>query len=298
MRNGFQTTAVLIILQIIHFCFPSTSYSQSIRLTWRANPEPDTKYYGIFKATVSNPTAEITQVPASDTTYLDKDIALGNIYYYRITAVDSAGNVSEFSDEIMVAADIATPVELSAFSAQFLDDKVVLKWITATETNNYGFEIERSPGKDDFEKIGFVGGNGTVTMPQSYTFVDADISAGKYFYRLKQIDLDGSFEYSDTIAINVGVPERFELSTNYPNPFNPETTFYYNVANDTKISLTVYDILGRKVKTLIEEFKKPGRYSITWDGTDNLSRKVASGAYFVRFVADNFGQVRKVLLQK
>ncbi|NIR47130.1 T9SS type A sorting domain-containing protein [candidate division KSB1 bacterium] len=298
MRNGFQRLFFFVLISLIHTFTPSEALSQAVQLTWRANPEPDLAYYAIHRATVSSPSSEIARVPPTDTTYLDTEITLGNIYTYRIAAIDSAGNESELSDEIMVAADIATPVEMKSFTAQFLANRVVLKWITATETNNFGFEVERSLPNHDFEKIGFVAGNGTVTVPKTYKFVDTEISTGKVFYRLKQIDLDGRFDYSDILTVNIGVPEHFELSANYPNPFNPETSFDYNVSRDAKISLTVYDLLGRKIKTLLDEFKRAGRHTVTWDGTDNFSKKVASGAYFVRFVAGDFRQVRRVLLQK
>lgn len=287
-------------LGLIVLCYlPLDCQAQGIQLSWIPNAETDIKYYSIYKDTVNSQLTEIAQVPATESTYIDRDIVIGKNYFYRITAVDSADNVSEFSDEIIVSTNLPTPVELAHFSSQIVKNTVILKWITATELNNYGFEIERSRSNDKtFKKIGFVAGKGTVNEPQAYEFIDAAESAGKYTYRLKQIDLDGSFEYSEEITVEVTVPDKFELSQNYPNPFNPETEFNYFVAENAKISLVIYDLLGRTVKALLNENKEPGYYSIAWDGRDDSGNKVVSGVYFARMIAGSFRQVRKLVLQK
>jgi hypothetical protein len=199
------------------------------------------------------------------------------------------------------------PVELSSFTASSNQNGVNLKWETATEINNYGFDVERkvhtstefSPIKSGlsvtaWEKVGFVAGNGNSNSPKEYSFIDKNPSGGsKFQYRLKQIDNDGAFEYSDVVTINVGTPEEYYLSQNYPNPFNPATTIDYMISNDEKVNLKVYDILGTEVATLVDEYKQAGSYSVTFNA-DNLS----SGIYIYRLIAGEYISVNRMSLIK
>ena len=204
-------------------------------------------------------------------------------------------------DGIRVAtswSEAPLPVELSAFSASVIGKTVKLNWITATEVNNYGFDVERmSNGKgqtsDNWNKIGFVNGNGNSNSPKSYSYEDKNLSAGKYSYRLKQIDNDGQFEYSKTIEVDFGVPTKFELSQNYPNPFNPSTTIKFSLPEAANVKLTIFNILGQEVKTLVNEFKEVGVHTINFnsDGID-------SGVYIYRIEAGSFTQTRKMTLIK
>ena len=135
--------------------------------------------------------------------------------------------------------------------------------MTETEVNNYGFEIERKSGSrlsevGNFEKIGFVQGNGNSNSPKYYSFEDNNLTAGKYSYRLKQIDTDGQFEYSKVIEMNHGAPMKYELSQNYPNPFNPVTTIQFSMPQAGEVKLTVYKILGEQVAVLVNENKEAG----------------------------------------
>jgi hypothetical protein len=199
------------------------------------------------------------------------------------------------------------PVELSSFTASSNQNGVNLKWETATEINNYGFDVERkvhtstefSPIKSGlsvtvWEKVGFVAGNGNSNSPKEYSFIDKNPSGGsKFQYRLKQIDNDGAFEYSDVVNVNVGTPEEYYLSQNYPNPFNPATTIDYMISNDEKVNLKVYDILGTEVATLVDEYKQAGSYSVTFNA-DNLS----SGIYIYRLIAGEYISVNRMSLIK
>ena len=200
------------------------------------------------------------------------------------------------------------PVELTSFAAVVNGNDVQLSWSTATETNNRGFEIQRSTISNgvrnpEWEAAGFVSGNGTTTEPNDYSFVDKDLTAGKYMYRLKQIDFDGTTEYSNEIEVEVLAPMKFALDQNYPNPFNPSTKIRYSIPgviaspNGTKqsvnVSIKVYDILGNEVATLVDEYKPAGSYEVDFNAV-NLS----SGIYLYKLQSGEFVQTRKMILMK
>ncbi|MCZ7613074.1 MAG: T9SS type A sorting domain-containing protein [Ignavibacteriaceae bacterium] len=175
-----------------------------------------------------------------------------------------------------------------------------LTWSTATETNNSGFEILCSTENEDWNKMGFVPGQGTTTETQHYCFTDNDVKPGKYQYRLKQIDYDGTFEYSQIVEVVIPFVNEFSLSQNYPNPFNPSTKIKYEIPaslnpskGGTLVQLIVYDILGREIAVLVNEEKHPGNYEIEFDGS-NLS----SGIYLYRLTAGGFSATKKLVLLK
>lgn len=198
------------------------------------------------------------------------------------------------------------PVELVSFNATAEDNIVELKWKTATEVNNYGFEVERKFGNDqspvsNFTKIGFVAGNGNSNSPKEYSYEDkSPIGGNKFKYRLKQIDNDGKFEYSDIIEITV-LPDKFELSQNYPNPFNPLTKIRLAIPNvlvsgtkqSTNVTLKVYDILGNEVATLVDEEKYAGVYEVSFDAS-----QLSSGIYFYTLQAGSFIETKKMIVLK
>ena len=147
--------------------------------------------------------------------------------------------------DVLAASNEPLPVELSSFSASLFDSKVKLNWETATEVNNYGFDILRQAQDDkDWVKIGFITGNGNSNSPKNYSFEDKSVLSGKYSYKLKQIDNDGKYEYSKTIEVDLGFPTKFEISQNYPNPFNPITTIRYSLPLASNVKLTIYNTLG------------------------------------------------------
>jgi len=202
------------------------------------------------------------------------------------------------------------PVELVSFTANVGTDFITLNWQTATEVNNYGFEIERTSPRPSpqgeggeagrgWENIGFVQGHGNSNSIKEYSFVDGNVSNGKVSYRLKQIDNDGKYEYSKEIEIDLGTPNEFSLSQNYPNPFNPSTTIRYSIPNviageaKQSVVLKVYDILGNVVATLVNEQKSAGNYEVKFNAS-NLS----SGIYFYKLQSGSFVQTKKFILIK
>lgn len=204
-----------------------------------------------------------------------------------------------YVDDINIISYDFVPVELVSFTASASSDKVTLNWSTASETNNRGFEVERQVSSRQYavsniwEKIGFVDGKGTTTDYTSYTFIDQLNEQGKYLYRLKQIDFDGSINYSNEIEVDfIGVTE-FALQQNYPNPFNPSTVISYQLPADSKVQLKVYDILGTEIITLVNETKSAGKHNVSFD-----AGKLSSGTYFYTIIADGFVQTKKMLLVK
>ncbi len=184
------------------------------------------------------------------------------------------------------------PVELTAFTASSAKNGVTLNWNTATEANNYGFDIERK-STSSWTKVGFVEGHGTTNAPQSYRYSD-NAATGNIVYRLKQIDRDGKFEYSKEVVVSiVATPAVFALSQNYPNPFNPTTVINYSIASASLVSLKVFDLLGREVAVLVNETMAPGSYMAAFDAS-----RLSSGIYFYRLDAGSFSDVKRLTVMK
>ena len=186
------------------------------------------------------------------------------------------------------------PVELTSFTSKLLNDKIQLNWVTKTEVNNYGFEVERKTSDEQWGKVGFVTGNGNSNSPKEYSFIDNDLFAGgsKFQYRLKQIDNDGQFEYSDVVEVEI-MPTEFELSQNYPNPFNPSTTIRFSLPMETQLKINIYNMLGELVETLAEGNYEAGYHKVTFNASS-----LPSGAYVYRIESSEFVQVRKMILIK
>jgi plastocyanin len=185
------------------------------------------------------------------------------------------------------------PVELTSFAARSDGNNVILNWSTATELNNQGFEVQRSVSENEFATIGFIQGAGTTTETQNYRFVDANLSVGTYTYRLKQIDFNGTFAYSNVISAEVGSPNQFELLQNYPNPFNPSTNIKFTLPEGGNVSLKIYNALGQEVSSLVNGFMEAGSHNINFNAS-----ALNSGIYFYRLDAGQFSEVRKMTLIK
>ena len=185
------------------------------------------------------------------------------------------------------------PVELVSFSASAKDGAILLRWSTATEINNKGFQVERKSSTEEWSKIAFVDGNGTTTNPHIYSYSDNSVKSGSYSYRLKQVDFDGSYKYSDIAEVSFNAVTKYELAQNYPNPFNPSTTISFSIPEASNVSLKIYNTLGQQVQTLVSGFKEAGSYKIHFD-----AKNLTSGLYFYKIEAGTFSQVKKMMLLK
>ncbi|MGB5895547.1 MAG: T9SS type A sorting domain-containing protein, partial [Ignavibacteriaceae bacterium] len=193
---------------------------------------------------------------------------------------------------ILKTVESILPIELISFTGRVENGKILLEWTTATEINNLGFEIQRSLDNNHFNTIGFVEGNGSTTERNEYKFVDEGFQ-GKIYYRLKQIDYDGNFSFSNVIEINGVTVTTMELEQNYPNPFNPSTKIKYQIADAGFVNLRVYDVLGNEVVTLINKEMQTGSYEVEF-----VANNLPSGIYYYTLNAGEFAQTRKMILLK
>lgn len=187
----------------------------------------------------------------------------------------------------------ALPVELSSFSATVVSNGIKLNWITETETNNFGFEVERKTSVTDWSTLAFVNGFGNSNSQKEYNYVDNVNQNGKYSYRLKQIDNTGQSAYSKIVEIDFTKHPQYSLTQNYPNPFNPATSISFTLPRSEMVKLTVYNLLGQKIKTLIDEFKEAGVHYVNFNAKD-----LNSGIYIYKIETVSFTQTRKMTLIK
>ena len=212
----------------------------------------------------------------------------------------NTGTVVGAAGSIVRTVNGGVPVEMLSFTGSVHGNSIILSWSTATETNNMGFDIERQSTKGRgqsenarWEKIGFAGGSGTTTEKHSYQFIDEDLSPGNYNYRLKQVDFDGSYQYSPVINVNIYTVLKYNLSQNYPNPFNPATRIKYSIPSAGFITLKVYDNLGKEAAVLVNEEKAAGEYTVKFDANE-----LSSGVYFYRLQAGNYSSTKKLIFIK
>ena len=228
-----------------------------------------------------------------------------NAYYHTVNDKIQYFNMPYFLKMSKIAfGTVATlaqltdivPVELLAFTASIRNSEIQLLWSTASELNNRGFEIERSVNdNNEFVTVGFVDGKGSSTEINYYSFTDNPQLSGvnQLYYRLKQVDFDGTFSYSDIVNVSYDVPAEFVLSQNFPNPFNPSTRISYFVPKESFVSIKVYDFLGREVTTLVSETKSTGSYELSFDASS-----LPSGTYFYTLIADNYSSTKKMIVIK
>jgi len=288
VRAKFGAAGVLSILPNPTSTYYATGLnsSSSIPFTgpWRANNARVASNYST------------ANFPLGQTKYLGIKFKIGSNWHAgwikltvtQIAFQNSLYTIHEYAYETIPNTGISAPlpVELTSFTAVQINNGVKLNWKTATEVNNYGFEIQRAIGSqvssDNFEKIGFVEGAGNSNSIKEYSFIDESVQSGNYFYRLKQIDTDGSFEYSDAIQVNLETPENFALQQNYPNPFNPTTIIKFTLPESGMVNLTVYNMLGQEVAVLLNKQMEAGNYEQEFSAAN-----LPSGTYVYRIIVDN-----------
>ena len=186
------------------------------------------------------------------------------------------------------------PVELVSFSAQVNGNSVNLSWKTATEMNSAAFEIEKKQtSTSNWQKAGELKAAGTSVSPKNYLFSDKGLRAGKLDYRLKMIDINGTYKYSSVVNVEISTPENFELSQNFPNPFNPTTNISYKIPKTGLVSLKVYNIIGKEIATLVNQEEPAGDYKVQFD-----THNIASGTYFYKLSSDGVSLYKKMIVIK
>ncbi len=239
----------------------------------------------------------------SDTNYVTIASTVNSLLYVKMKAGATTGTFNigyfvtdaalDFTDPTYYSASLnnpmtvtsVVPVELTSFTATGTSEGVHLKWETATESNNQRFEIERSSDNQNFVVMGSVNGKGNSTEKTRYSFTDKGLNAGKYFYRLKQVDFDGSITLSQVIEVEYSVPQNFVLSQNYPNPFNPGTMISFGLPVESDVTLAIYNASGELIKTVAQGRLQAGTHSVNFDASDlssgiylyNLSAKGSNG---------------------
>lgn len=194
--------------------------------------------------------------------------------------------------------DPLLPVELASFTSTVNKRDVSLNWTTTSETNNSGFEIQRSAANGQWTRVAWISGKGTSVIPNNYTYADRNLNSGSYSYRLKQVDYNGAFEYFNlNNEVVIGAPDRFAVSQNYPNPFNPVTKINFDLPYDSKVSIKLFDISGKEISTLTNNPMSSGYHTISFDASS-----LTSGVYFYRISAEGngnkFTETKRMMLVK
>jgi hypothetical protein len=231
---------------------------------------------------------------------------LSGFQYVDITKLEFGAGKQQLMVDDLVMDDPSLPVTMSSFAASVKDNAIVLSWRTESETDNLGFTLERAEGNGAWKPIASyqtsdaLKGQGNKSTTTNYIWTDAKVSTGnEYRYRLSDVNTAGVVTMHSPIAVTMtALPETTEMAKAYPNPFNPETSIQYNLHQDSQVTITVYDLLGRQVKTLVDNQQAAGSYNTIWNGTDSAGAKAASGVYIVRMETKGVTQIQKVMLIK
>ena len=226
-----------------------------------------------------------------------------NITYDNSSSIDIQPGGDVCADNIIIHGNFSgggsictgpLPVTLSLFTALSEKNNVLLFWKTEAEINNSGFDVERKPDSGIWEKISFVKGSGTTNTPVEYSYTDKKLKPGKYFYRLKQIDYNGNYEYFElALPVVITKPNKFVLGQSYPNPSNPKSNIDFQLPEKTMVNISVYDLTGRLVSELVNEVLEAGIHTAEFNGSG-----LSSGTYIYRITAGNFTEVKKLVLVK
>ena len=212
-------------------------------------------------------------------------------YFLRLKKMGIDGTF-EYSDTLEAVVAVSLPVELTSFEALAADEDIHLRWTTASELNNAGFSLEMRTAEVHFEEVLFIEGHGTTDTEQVYETTLEGVAAGDYSLRLKQIDFDGTFDYSSVVEVSVGTPA-YHLAPSYPNPFNPQAQIPYTLPVNSHVTLEVFDLLGRRIKTLVDEEQLAGSHTVQFDARD-----LPNGTYVYRITAGPYTKTRSMVLLK
>jgi hypothetical protein len=222
------------------------------------------------------------------TVYILIMFAFPLLAYSQFTGGPGGGDISLKYENSPLA------VSLLSFSSVINNQNVILNWSTEFENNNKGFDVERRTGSSDWVKIGNVKGAGTTSEPTLYSFTDNNLLPGEYNYRLKQMDYNNNFSYFELKeAIIINPPSKYNLSQNYPNPFNPITKIDFDLPVESIVMIVLYDITGREIKTILNESRTAGYYTIIFDGSE-----LTSGNYFYKLTAGEYSATKKMVIIK
>jgi hypothetical protein len=214
-------------------------------------------------------------------------------YTYQLTSITDANGCSALaSQQLTLAVQNPLPVSLVEFTGMVVGKDIRLEWSTASESNNKGFEVERSSDASKWISVGFVKGSGTSSTRQRYSLVDRNVETGKYFYRLKQVDYDEKYNFSNILSFDINGKLGFELNQSFPNPSRGMSTITYSIPNKAKVSLTIYDMQGRVVKVFENGERAPGKYAVTVPA--NLLK---AGIYYYKLEAGDFKATKKMIVQ-
>jgi photosystem II stability/assembly factor-like uncharacterized protein len=262
--------------------------------TWGVSIHPDNSDY-VAVGTWSGSNVYITKNDGA--TWTTTTLPASN---YAVKVIDTMNVFSAQSGGLFKLQSpwFSIPVELSSFTSSVNKNAVTLNWTTATETNNYGFEIEKSKDNENFTTLSFIPGFGTTTETKSYSYTSNESLSGIYYYRLKQIDYDGTSEYSNSIEVEVIIPGSYSLSQNFPNPFNPSTTIYFSLPVEAAVSIKLYNVMGEETATILSQAYPAGNFSLNLDAS-----RFTSGVYFYRLEASgndgsSFIDTKKLTLLK
>ncbi|MFQ5770533.1 MAG: FlgD immunoglobulin-like domain containing protein, partial [bacterium] len=206
-------------------------------------------------------------------------------------------------DDVQITVEGLIPVELTSFTAEMISEDILLRWSTATETENLGFHMFRSISKDDdYVKITaeLIPGAGNSAEAHTYSYIDRDVKPGNsYYYKLADVDFNGIMEFHGPISVTLeALPTEYSLAQNFPNPFNPETNIRFAMKEAGEVTLNIYNLQGQLVRSLVSDHREAGNYSVMWNGADNSGRLVASGIYIYKFEVNRFKDTKRMVFLK
>jgi hypothetical protein len=298
LHSRYETTLVGQYQNLIVYTNDSASYVTDInnyvfKFIYQSNKDLDT-------VQLADSIAQVFAGTTKGTVYLQKfwDGCGNQIIQLMKAASKSVADLiyTAWIDAGSPNPNQTNPVELTSFSANASLDKVTLNWTTATESNNRGFEIQRKFDDNNWIVVAFKNGNGTATNTNYYSFTDniSELNSGIISYRLRQVDFNGQSEFSPVVLVDNLIPEKFSMSQNFPNPFNPSTVIKYQVPHNSFVTMKVYNSLGQEVAALVNGMVNAGSYEVQFHSSD-----LSSGVYYYIIKAgENFVQTRKMILMK